>query len=1182
MAELDSAPEEEGALPEFFRHQLDAAGAARLDLRRQGMADLAALPVDGSARWVSIGPSQIDADTDPSFVGAGPNAGVVADIAIDPSGASDAIVLVASGYGGVWRTTDGGLTWAPTMDALPSLSIGALAIEGGNPATLYAGGGTLYNLREYAVHFGGAGLYKSLDGGFTWFVADGGANATIFERLDVNHVVSPAAGLVFVGTSAGLYYSVDGGLNFGANHPGHDDGNPLGFAPAANAIVTSLTLDTTSPATKVWVALSGAGIFTVTINADKSVTLTGNLLSGAGAPVPGTFSDIQFAQGTGSGGAPAPDHILYASVQFTSAANTASFVGLYKSTDGGGSWNNTAGLAARLGTSGADQSDYDFAFGVDPQKAERVYAGFKEVWRSDDVACSFPETTSCGANKIHYDQHVIAFSPSSHWGAAPAPPTTIYAGNDGGLVRSQDGGSTWQSLNDGVVTAMFYGIDIGRGNAANNAYSYGGAQDNGNSGHRPGDVAEIWHQGYSGDGGHLAVDPADPQIVYGFATDVMVKTIDAGATWWASASTQVRNVKGATFATPIVIEATGHGFVRGNLVVIAGVAGNTNANGTWIIDTVPDANHFSLFGSHGNAVCPAAGGTATRFPRGDATITGATAATPIVITTNGHPYVTGDQVVISGVLGNVAANGTFTITRMSPTQFSLNGSVGTVAYVGGGSASGPGVGRGLSNPGAQFQFGRVGLVANGGAPAETIFVSEGAQLLRSADRGTNFAPVTAVPAGTGDANITALCVFDATHLWVGLANGSVHFSADGGATWDAGGIKTSPGPTRQVSCVAVDPANPQRVAVGYSGYAEISARFRTGSCFLSSDGGANWSDASGVDGGLGSNLPDLPLHDLVFDSSSAPSALIAATDGAVVASADAGAHWTRLGTDLPAVSCMSLAIDNAVTPRLLRVGTFGRGAFELTRPAAATIVVDGSLGFGAVPTNGTRAIVLTVRNPGAATLTITNFHRVAGSAQFTLQGAPAFPLQVPKHGSQQFTVAFAPSADGVATAGFTIENDDASASLFPLLASGQGVSAGKARLAIRADLNFGNTTDNAPRDLDMQLSNGGLAPLTITAMSRSSGSGDFALVGAPALPLTLAPGASQAVTVRYSPGSSGAVSADFRIDSNDPRQPQWIVSAKGVGVTQGSDALKTILIILGVALLAGGAAAGIAYAASKR
>jgi len=90
-----------------------------------------------------------------------------------------------------------------------------------------------------------------------------------------------------------------------------------------------------------------------------------------------------------------------------------------------------------------------------------------------------------------------------------------------------------------------------------------------------------------------------------------------------------------------------------------------------------------------------AGGTRIHTPPQDlgaivvstdpATITGATNATPIVITTSAaHGYSTNDFVDVINVGGNTAANGTFQITVVTSTTFQLNQSVGNAAYTSGG------------------------------------------------------------------------------------------------------------------------------------------------------------------------------------------------------------------------------------------------------------------------------------------------------------------------------------------------------------------------------------------------------------------------------------------------------------------------------------------------------------------
>jgi hypothetical protein len=75
-------------------------------------------------------------------------------------------------------------------------------------------------------------------------------------------------------------------------------------------------------------------------------------------------------------------------------------------------------------------------------------------------------------------------------------------------------------------------------------------------------------------------------------------------------------------------------------------------------------------------------GTMSQLETG--TITGATNATPIVITSAAHKLQTGDRVTIVNVGGNTAANGTWQITFVSSSTFSLDGSVGNGAYTSGG------------------------------------------------------------------------------------------------------------------------------------------------------------------------------------------------------------------------------------------------------------------------------------------------------------------------------------------------------------------------------------------------------------------------------------------------------------------------------------------------------------------
>src|SRR3954467_11042772 len=79
----------------------------------------------------------------------------------DPS-----IYYAGAASGGVWKTTDGGLRWAPVSDSMPVAAIGALAVAPSDPSIVWAGTGEAWAIRDSDVI--GDGIYKSMDAGKTW------------------------------------------------------------------------------------------------------------------------------------------------------------------------------------------------------------------------------------------------------------------------------------------------------------------------------------------------------------------------------------------------------------------------------------------------------------------------------------------------------------------------------------------------------------------------------------------------------------------------------------------------------------------------------------------------------------------------------------------------------------------------------------------------------------------------------------------------------------------------------------------------------------------------------------------------------------------------------------------------------------------------------------------------------
>src|SRR5262249_46038840 len=117
----------------------------------------------------------------------------------------------------------------------PSLQTVAVSrTDPGAPAgpILLAGTGELNNERIGAP--GLVGLYRSVDGGKTWSVADGGPDATVFKSHDTNQIIAVDADRILLATRVGLYFSKDGGRSFG---DGADHTNGQAMLPGPVDIV---------------------------------------------------------------------------------------------------------------------------------------------------------------------------------------------------------------------------------------------------------------------------------------------------------------------------------------------------------------------------------------------------------------------------------------------------------------------------------------------------------------------------------------------------------------------------------------------------------------------------------------------------------------------------------------------------------------------------------------------------------------------------------------------------------------------------------------------------------------------------------------------------------------------------------------------------------------------------------
>lgn len=1093
-----------------FQHMKIAAGETRT-LHRQGTGGVQTFTAIQGVQWTQIGPQPLNIDAEQNYQGTGPDSGEIEDIAIDPRNATDATIYIATEAGGVWKTTDGGNTWAPLTDYMPSLTMGALALDPGNPSIVYAGTGNPWNGGNRFSK--GVGIYKSIDGGQTWSII--GAN--LFNRQLILRMVTPAPNQLLVATNNGVYRSVDGGAHFG-NNVTADNGTP-----SVGGVIWNLALDTQNPTTTVYATVAGQGVFKST---DDGQTFTNLFTSTNGAPT-GSFGVIAFAQSATDSG-----QTMYASVQDTTANVTPAYKGLFKSTDGGNTWTKMTAAntpAAQDGNAGSGcQCGYDLTVGVDPQDANRVYIGFQELWLSTDGGNSFGGS-AVTLTHVHWDHHAITFSPSTHFGGGGAP-TKLYVGTDGGIASSGDGGSTWTNLNSDIATNLFYQIDMGRGNATNDGYTYGGTQDTGTIEHTPAMSGTNWHLGIDGDGSPIAVDPTNPQRAYAADDGSWTETTNAGANWGGGGS----GLSGCGGNTPFCIGLIAIDPTNSSVVYVA--ASN-------VVSASPSTTDWQLWQS---------------------TDTGATFTLMHDFGNNGPSI---SALAVTPLDENVIWVG-FSDGTVQRTANALSGSSATWTTVSVTGRPNQGVGGIAIDPGNDQQ---VTVVYTGFTGADAGGVTQHAFM--TTDNGTTWSNISGTEFGSQnlpDLPLQSVVIDPGTtpHAIIVATDAGVMRSADGGATWQVFGVGL---PTVDARSLAIDTSvSPAILRIGTYGRSTFELTAATGPLLA-----VNANLAFGVVPlgqtatrimqifNVGSS--DLHISSITraagspdFSIVSGPPTPVTVTPGeeidytvqfAPTASGDESAYF-QINSDDP----FHPAYD---------VYASGAGG-------APNIVVGGDLTFGTVARGTSASLDVTIYNTGTSQLAINNVFFQAGSdPDFSVLG-PSTPQYLAPGTHMAFTAQFAPPANstgGTRTGTLEIDSNDPINGVETVAATGV---VGVPQIAIAngaitfASVAVDDRTTPFSNDQTLSITNQASCPLcdlTITSLPFSGpNAGDFTLIGAPSLPAVIGAGNTLNLTLRYNPSAGGARSATLTVNSNDPAQPSIAVSLGGTGLLPAINGVPSTII----------------------
>lgn len=406
--------------------------------------------------------------------------------AIDAVVANPNEIYIGTAAGGVWKSTNGGLSFSPLFDDQPVSSIGAIAINQQNPQEIWAGTGE-GNPRNSVSS--GYGIYKSLDGGRSWNFMGLGETRNIHRVLihpkDPNTVWVGAIGSPWgEHQERGVYKTTDGGETWekvlyvdektGLADLVLDPNNP-------NKLVAAMWEHRRWP----WYFHSGgpgSGLYISFDGGDSWEERTAE----DGLPK-GDLGRIGLAI------APSNSTIIYALVE-------AKKNGLYKSTDGGFNWE----LVADKGIGG--RPFYYADIFVDPKNENRVFNIHTTADVSQDGGKTFERLIP--TSLIHVDNHAFWIHPEN--------PKLIMNGNDGGFCLSRDGGKTWD-FTENLPLGQFYHIRV---DDAIPYQVYGGMQDNG-SWRGPSQVWRrkgirnlYWHRIGTGDGFDAMPDPQNERFGY--------------------------------------------------------------------------------------------------------------------------------------------------------------------------------------------------------------------------------------------------------------------------------------------------------------------------------------------------------------------------------------------------------------------------------------------------------------------------------------------------------------------------------------------------------------------------------------------------------------------------------------------------------------------------------------------
>jgi photosystem II stability/assembly factor-like uncharacterized protein len=413
--------------------------------------------------WEQLGPESWNATS-----GWNPGVGRITSVAVEPANPDH--IIAGANTGGVWRSTDGGLSWVVLTDNLSNLNVASLTIHPTINTTYYWGSNS-------------GTIFTSTDSGATWNVladtGNGNVNKILIDPANTNKMYCSVQ-------SGGIYKSLDAGINWDQIHPAANTGYDVEFKPGDTNIVYA----------------TGTSFF-ISVNGGDSFIPTGGFSSGPKM----------------IGVSPANPEVIY-----VLESSGGAFGALYKSvnfspfTELNHAGKNYFGYSSDPedpGDAGVGQAPRDMDIAINPLDANDVHIAGVNSWRSTNGGNSFSITSqwtpggAAGQNigYCHADIDMLEFVGN------PTDGYKLYVGSDGGLYVAENptivDSGYYKDLTAGMGIRQFYKIGISQ---TDPVVVTGGSQDNGSS---VMDVNGDWTDWLGADGMEGFVDKNDSNIIYG-------------------------------------------------------------------------------------------------------------------------------------------------------------------------------------------------------------------------------------------------------------------------------------------------------------------------------------------------------------------------------------------------------------------------------------------------------------------------------------------------------------------------------------------------------------------------------------------------------------------------------------------------------------------------------------------